>query len=447
MPPAPVPPASTPRDTSVSILPLPPSPEEGARASVRWVAQYLPDLLGTTVDDAVDAARGGELDAAALASARFRGGQRAADAALAMLDLAEYAADRNEVLPVARRGATGLSPYVRHGLLDLATLWRAASDAPHADRERFRDELLWQEYARHVYARLGTRTASGLRFERAGADEDPWQQARASGMACLTEVLDELDRDGWAVNQTRMWLASHWSVRGGADWRSGEDRLYRELLDGSRAANRLGWQWTVGTGTGRPYGFTRWQVERRAPGLCASCPLEQRCPIDGAPDEPALIAAETEPLLRHDPDVEATAGPSGVERTPGAPPPEAVWLTAESLGDADPALAANPDLPAVFVFDIPLLRRLRLHPRRLVFLAETLGDLATRRRLEVRRGDVVAALSDGPGPLAATFAPVPGWRRRAAQLPVVERHPWPWLRRPSGGKVSSFSAWRGKSGH
>jgi deoxyribodipyrimidine photo-lyase len=363
-----------------------------------------------------------------------------------MLDLAGYAADRNEVLPVARRGATGLSPYVRHGLLDLPTLWRAADDAPLADRERFRDELLWQEYARHVYARLGTRTTSGLRFERAGTDEDPWQQARDSGMACLTEVLDELDRDGWAVNQTRMWLASHWAVRGGADWRSGEDRLYRDLLDGSRAANRLGWQWTVGTGTGRPYGFTRWQVERRAPGLCASCPLERRCPIADAPDEPALVAAETEPLLRHDPDVELTAGPSGVERTPGGARPEAVWLTAESLGDADPALAANPDLPAVFVFDIPLLRRLRLHPRRLVFLAETLGDLATRRPLEVRRGDVVAAFEDGPGPLAATFAPVPGWRRRAARLAVVERHPWPWLRRPSGGKVSSFSAWRGRAG-
>jgi deoxyribodipyrimidine photo-lyase len=425
-----------PSDTAASTLPLPPAPDEGSRAAERWVAQHLSDVVESATD--------GEATPSEHASIRFRGGQQAADAALAALDLAGYAADRNEVLPVERRGATGLSPYVRHGLLDLPTLWRAAADAPHADRDRFRDELLWQEYARHVYARLGSRTASGLRFERTGSSDDPWQRARASGMACLTEVLDELARDGWAVNQTRMWLASHWSVRGGADWRNGEERLYRELLDGSRAANRLGWQWTVGTGTGRPYGFTRWQVERRAPGLCASCPLEQRCPIADGPEEPVLIAPEPEPLLRHDPDVEETAGPSGVERTPGAPLPEAVWLTAESLGDADPALAANPDLPAVFVFDVPLLRRLRLHPRRLVFLTETLGDLATRRDLEVRRGDVVGALRHGSGPLAATFAPVPGWRRRAAKLPVVERHPWPWLRRPAGGRISSFSAWRGR---
>jgi deoxyribodipyrimidine photo-lyase len=157
------------------------------------------------------------------------------------------------------------------------------------------------------------------------------------------------------------------------------------------------------------------------------------------------VPAIPEPLLRDDPGPEVTAGPVTVERNADAPHPDAVWLTAESLGDADPALSAHPGLPAVFVLDVPLLARLRLHPRRLVFLAETLGDLATRRDLELWRGDVVATLGPhGPasGPLAATFAPVPGWRRRAARLSVVERHPWQWLRRPAGGSIASFSAWR-----
>jgi deoxyribodipyrimidine photo-lyase len=420
--------------TSASALPNPPPPETGVDASEAWVTQHLPELMGPVAAGA------------AFASSRFRGGQQAADAALASLDLTGYAARRNEVLPAHRRGATGLSPYVRHGLLDLPTLWRAAADAPSADRDRFRDELLWQEYARHVYARLGARTREGLRFERTGTDTDPWRSGRDAGMACLDEVLDELGRDGWAVNQTRMWLASHWAVREGADWRSGEDRLYRELIDGSRAANRLGWQWTVGTGTGRPYAFTRWQVEKRAPDLCATCPLEQRCPISEAPDEPLMVATDPEMLLRTDPDVEATAGPTSVQREPSASQPDAVWLTAESLGDADPALAANPQLPVVFVFDMALLRRLELHPRRLVFLAETLGDLAIRREVEVLRGDVAAALGDGNRPVAGTFTPVPGWRRRAERVAVVERHPWPWLRRPDGGKLTSFSAWRGRRG-
>jgi deoxyribodipyrimidine photo-lyase len=432
-------------DAAPRPLPVPPDLDAGVDAAVAWVDEHLGDLTPRLPEDAP------------VASVRFRGGQRSADAALAALDLAGYADARNEVLPETARGATGLSPYVRHGLLDLPTLWRAAADAPARDRDRFRDELLWQEYARHVYARLGTRTREPLRHtvprgtathDVAGRPgTDPWAAGRSDGMACITATLDELERDGWLVNQTRMWMASHWAVRAGADWRSGEDRLYRELIDGSRAANRLGWQWTVGTGTGRPYGFSRSQVERRAPGLCGGCALAADCPIADWPEDPPLVPAAPEPLLRHDPDPEATGGPSSVERDAGGPPPRAVWLTAESLGDEDPALAAHPELPAVFVFDAPLLARLRLHPRRLVLLAETLGDLATRRDVEVWRGDVAATLGTGAPaerPLAATVAPVPGWRRRAQRLPVVERWPWPWLRRPGGGSVASFSAWRGR---
>ena len=443
-----------PVDTTPTRQPPPPSPDAaGTDAVVAWTLTHLGDLTAATTSGPGPASGPG-VDSTPVASGRFRGGQGAADAALANLDLAGYAATRNEVLPASARGATALSPYVRHGLLDLPTLWRVAGDAPASDRDKFRDELLWQEYARHVYARLGPATRSPLRQALTGvpvpddASSDPWSAARDDGMACMEHVLGELDEDGWLVNQTRMWVASHWAVRGGADWRDGEDRLYRELIDGSRAANRLGWQWTVGTGTGRPYGFSRSQVERRAPGLCASCRLRDDCPIADWPEDPVLVPVDPDPRLRHDPDVATTAGPSGVEREAGTPAPEAVWLTAESLGDGDAALAANPTLPAVFVFDAPLLARLRLHPRRLVFLAETLGDLATRREVEVWRGDVVATLGTAAGsasarPLATTFAPVPGWRRRAALLPVVERHPWPWLRRPDGGRLSSFSAWRG----
>ncbi|MGB1631262.1 MAG: FAD-binding domain-containing protein, partial [Acidimicrobiales bacterium] len=71
-------------------------------------------------------------------------------------------------------------------------------------------------------------------------------------------VVDELETDGWLVNQTRMWLAGDWTVRWGQDWRRGEDRFFRHLLDGSRAANRLGWQWTTGVGASKSYGFSRW---------------------------------------------------------------------------------------------------------------------------------------------------------------------------------------------
>jgi deoxyribodipyrimidine photo-lyase len=412
----------------------PPPPDRDA--VLAWVTDHLGDLV----------------DGPVTASPRFRGGQVAADAALATLDVTGYAAARNEVWPPERRGATALSPWIRHGLLPLPLVWDAVADAPPRDRSRFRDELLWQEYARHLYARVGTATREGLRRTLVGASAGDDDLDGGSGwdrsLACLDLTVGELETDGYLVNQTRMWLASHWSHRAGLDWRDGEDRFYRHLLDGSRAANRAGWQWTAGTATGRPYAFTRRQVRRRAPGLCDTCALRDACPIEDLPPEPVLGPAEEHPRLRRDPDPEATAGPTHPTRRHGRGSPDggvpahpdAVWLTAESLGDTDPALTAHPDLPVVFVFDAPLLAGLRLSGKRLVFLTEALADLAERRDVEVAVEDPRAALRDQR--LAVTAAPVPGFVRRADDLDVVVRHPWPWLVAPHGGSVASFSAWR-----
>jgi deoxyribodipyrimidine photo-lyase len=110
------------------------------------------------------------------------------------------------------------------------------------------------------------------------------------------------------------------------------------------------------------------------------------------------------------------------------------------MGDDDPAMAAHPDLPVVFVFDLPLLTKLRLSSKRLVFLVETLADLGRRRRVDLYVGDPVEQLVGRS--IATTFTPVPGWRTRARHLDVAALHPWRWLRRPHAGSVASFSAWR-----
>ncbi len=399
----------------MTLLPVP----EFERESVsRWVETHLEGLYsGTTAG-----------------SPAFAGGQRAADRALASFNVAGYAAERNEVWPEDRQGASRLSPYIRHNLIQLPEAWAAVEGGPTRDVSKFRDELLWQEYARHLYARLGTATRYGLRASLVGASgRDGWPRE----MSCVDLAVSQLEDDGWVVNQARMWLASHWAVREGAEWREGEERFFRHLLDGSRAANRLGWQWTVGTGTGRTYGFSRQQVERRAPGLCRTCPHEQDCPISDWPDDPSLERLVPDPRLKVDSDPAATAGPETVT-TKGSP--EVVWITAESLGDRDPALMAHPELPAVFVFDAVLLARLQLDGKRLVFLAETLADLATRRSLEIHLGKPAEVLASWA--VAATFTPVPGWRRKAVTVDPVALFPWPWLRRPREGSVASFSAWR-----
>lgn len=408
---------------------LPPLPDVDDREAVlAWVGAHL----GHLSLEGPDHVRAGG----------HRGGQAAADAALAMLDVTGYARSRSTVLPEHRRGATRMSPYVRHGLVSLPEAWSAVAGATARDRSRYRDELLWQEFARHLYARTPSALREPLRHE---PPTPRGSSAWSEEMACTTWLREELEGGGWLVNQTRMWWASHWTVRHGRSWREGEDDFFRHLLDGSRAANRLGWQWTVGAGTGKPYGFSRWQVEKRAPQLCRSCPLSDACPVQDWPDtapgrratSDPVPAQPTDPLLL---DVGPAAPGAGPDDVVVSGDPRAVWLTAESLGDADPALSAHPDLPVVFVFDEPLLRSLRLSGKRLVFLAECLADLAGRREVEVRLGRPSDELEHTP--VAVTFAPVPGFARRSASVDVAHLHPWPWLERPAAQRLTSYSAWR-----
>jgi deoxyribodipyrimidine photo-lyase len=116
-----------------------------------------------------------------------------------------------------------------------------------------------------------------------------------------------------------------------------------------------------------------------------------------------------------------------------------VLLTIDSLGDSDPALQANPDLPAVFVFNEQALRKLQLSSKRLHFYLQTLRDLASRRNLEVYLGDPHEYANEVA--VAVTFAPVPSF---AKFRNLAELHPYPWLVIPHAGSVRSFSAWREK---
>ena len=124
----------------------------------------------------------------AIGMSEITGGQTAADHALENLDITGYANMRNQVFPKSSRGASVLSPYIRHNILTLSDVSIAVRTAPYKDREKFQDELLWQEYARHLYARIGVQLFENLRFEtnkdQAG---DGWNRE----MRCIDEVVTE----------------------------------------------------------------------------------------------------------------------------------------------------------------------------------------------------------------------------------------------------------------
>ena len=61
-----------------------------------------------------------------------------------------------------------------------------------------------------------------------------------------------------------------------------------------------------------------------------------------------------------------------------------LWIHAEALGPANPALVAHPGTPAVFVFDRELIVQAGLSLKRLGFLYECLLELP----VSLRKGDV-----------------------------------------------------------
>ena len=172
---------------------------------------------------------------------------------------------------------------------------------------------------------------------------------------------------------------------------------------------------------------------------CVSlAPPNRNRPIQNFPaDTVARLVAAPDPRLIRDDDLPTTQGPATVvERAT----PHSVVLTVESLGDDDPALVAQPQLPVVFIFDAPALAKLRLSSKRPVFFVETLQDLAERREVIVHLGDPKQITSDLDA--AITWAPVPSCEKYART--AVGIHPWAWLAEPHAGSVRSFSAWRQK---
>ncbi len=395
-----------------------PIPEPGSFKSEQYLTEHLQGLFS------------GEPQA----SETFRGGQTQANTVLEDLDLAGYAKKRYTAYPASDRGATAVSPYVNAGLITLQQLWEKSDQVDGnistEDVASYRNELFWQEYARHWLARLGSATNNGTKREIDG-NEVPVSLDRRMG--CMDLMMAELEDDGFLVNESRLWLASHWVAQGNR-WQDGADYFYKHLLDGSNAANRLGWQWATGVGSTKHYKLTRWHIEKRAQGLCASCELVTECPIERESADPKFGPAEDPFQVEFD---SAAFGPAGVQASSNDI--DAVLLNPSSMGDSDPALAANPNMPCIFVFDEDSLVGQQLDAKRLCFWTECLADLALRRTVEIYRGSYAELLADRA--LATTFVPDSESLMQQHVGKFAHVYPASWLVKPGDVSVKSFSAW------
>jgi deoxyribodipyrimidine photo-lyase len=160
-------------------------------------------------------------------------------------------------------GTSGLSPYLRFGMLSVRQAAWAVREADAIARdatarqgtETWLSELIWREFYSAIlyhfpYVR---RTAfrpelRSIPWRDDAAGFDAWAEGR-TGFPVVDAAMHQLNATGWMHNRARMITASFLTKDLLIDWRQGERYFMQHLLDGDPAANNGGWQWTAGTGT------------------------------------------------------------------------------------------------------------------------------------------------------------------------------------------------------
>lgn len=207
----------------------------------------------------------------------IRGGRTAALARLAAIEPERYGRTRNFL----DGAVTGLGPYLRHGVLSLAEVWRRAralADSP-ARAAKFASELAWRDYWQRLYEQWGGGVWQDREEYKTGwqaSDYAPELPADIThgetGLACMDVFSRQLRETGYLHNHARMWFAAyvvHWRrVR----WQAGARWFLTHLLDGDPASNNLSWQWVASTFSHKPYFFNRENLEKYTGGrFCRDC--------------------------------------------------------------------------------------------------------------------------------------------------------------------------------
>ena len=263
-------------------------PSQPSSTSLLWPEQSgdlprdLPDRR------ALDRLLGEQFPEAGGSLSPLRGGRAAAETRLARLDPRRYTKSRNHL----KGAVTGLSPYIRHGVLSLAEVRDAVFQRIRSRDEgsKLINELGWRDFWQRMWRDLGDGIHDSQEELKTG--HDPASYARElpedirtgrTGLACMDDFQSKLTTHGWLHNHARMWMAAyvvHWRK---VHWKAGADWFLEHLLDGDPSSNHLSWQWVASSFSHKPYFFNKGNLERFSDGqFCRNCSSSERCPFEGS---------------------------------------------------------------------------------------------------------------------------------------------------------------------
>jgi deoxyribodipyrimidine photo-lyase len=163
---------------------------------------------------------------------------------------------------LALQGTSRLSADLRFGSVSPRQVWFAASKSISSDksRKRFLSQLLWREFA---YSTLWDRPDLlekpfqrrflGFPWRRDKQAFKAWAEGN-TGYPIVDAAARQLLKEGYVHNRARMIAASFLAKDLLVDFRWGERHYLEWLIDGDKAQNDLGWQWSSGSGCdAQPY--------------------------------------------------------------------------------------------------------------------------------------------------------------------------------------------------
>lgn len=165
--------------------------------------------------------------------------------------LESYASGRDDL---AGDGGSRLSADLHFGTLSVRELWADLEGGEGTGPERFRDQLLWRDFAHHLLWERPELLTEPFRPEFKGF---PWRQDEGdfrawrdgeTGLPLVDAAARQLKAEGFVHNRARMVAASFLAKHLGLDFRLGEAHYLSQLVDGDWANNDMGWQWSAGCG-------------------------------------------------------------------------------------------------------------------------------------------------------------------------------------------------------
>ncbi|MDA9163041.1 DNA photolyase [Alphaproteobacteria bacterium] len=197
-------------------------------------------------------------------------------------DLKDYSFRRNYDYGINNRdNISCLSPYISHGVIqEKEILEKSLNKHSYEVIEKFIQEVLWRNYWKgwlELRPSLWQDYLKDLQELENHKLDNSYLEAVSGNtkIECFNDWVNELKKEHYLHNHTRMWFASIWIFTLKLPWQLGAEFFMKYLFDGDPASNTLGWRWVAGLQTiGKHYLASSSNINKYTNNKYRDIPLE-----------------------------------------------------------------------------------------------------------------------------------------------------------------------------